>query len=235
MKSPARTLDRVPITPIARPEAAFQVVNMDCIGPIDPPSARGHRYALCVVDMNTRWPEVVCLKALTAKATCDALLQIFARLGVPETVCCDQGTNFTSKLTQELLKNLGACPRFSTPDHPQSNVLVERWNGTFKSMLVHIVQEHGRDWDKLVPFLLWAYREVPNETTGRSPFELIYGRIPAAPLSILQKTWTGDWVVPVSLATSAAEYLSDLREKLAEANARAGDNSSLAQRKYAGY
>ncbi|XP_042144967.1 uncharacterized protein LOC121835094 [Ixodes scapularis] len=206
---------------------------MDCIGPIDPPSARGHRYALCVVDVNTRWPEVVCLRTLTAKATCDALLEIFARLGVPEVVCSDQGTNFTAKVTQQLLSKLGACPRFSTPDHPQSNGLVERWNGTFKSMLFHIVREHGREWDKFVPFLLWAYREVPNVTTGKLPFELMYGRVLVGPLSILQKTWSGDWAFPDTLGVSAEEYLSRLRERLIEANARAEDSTTVEQCRYA--
>ncbi|GBN96521.1 hypothetical protein AVEN_249868-1 [Araneus ventricosus] len=46
--------DRVPITPVARPELPFQVVNIDIIGPIDPPSAKVHRYVLCLVDQHTR-------------------------------------------------------------------------------------------------------------------------------------------------------------------------------------
>lgn len=127
----------------------------------------------------------MCLKTLTAKATCDALLKIFARLGVLETVCSNQGTNFTAKVTQKLLSKLGPCPRFSTLDRPQSNGLDNCWNGTFKSMLFRIVREHGREWDKFVPFLLWAYREVPKVTTGKSPFELMYERVPVGPLSIL--------------------------------------------------
>lgn len=234
VKSPARQKDRVPITPLARPSAPFQTVNMDCIGPLDPPSARGHRYALCVVDLHTRWPEVVCLRSLTAKATCDALLQIFSRHGVPETICSDQGTNFTSRLTQETLQRLGATPRFSTPDHPQSNGLVERWNATFKRMLFHIVSEHGREWDRMIPFLLWAYREVPHATTGRSPFELMYGPVPHGPLSILEKAWSGDWVVPESLGIPAAEYLSRLRNSLKEASEQAARQSEATQREYVG-
>lgn len=165
VKSRPRVTDRVPIDPITRPDTPFQVVNMDCIGPIDPPSSRGHRYALCMVDHCTRWPEVVCLRSLTAK-------------GVPETICSDQRTNFTARLTQEFLARMGATPRFSTPEHPESNGLVERFNGTFKSMLFDVLQTYGRDWDRHVPFLLWAYREVPNATTKESPFELMYGRAP---------------------------------------------------------
>ncbi|GFS93809.1 integrase_H2C2 domain-containing protein [Trichonephila clavipes] len=45
--------DRSPITPVARPELPFQVVNMDLIGPIDPPSSKGHTYVLCLVDQHT--------------------------------------------------------------------------------------------------------------------------------------------------------------------------------------
>ena len=54
LRSRPTTLDRVPITPITRVDLPFQVLNMDCIGPIDPPSTQGHRYCLCIVDNCTR-------------------------------------------------------------------------------------------------------------------------------------------------------------------------------------
>lgn len=153
-----RTRDRVPITPLITPDVPFQTVVMNCIGPLDPASSRGHKYALCLVDVCTKWPEVVCIRSLTAKAVCDALVEIFARMGVPETVSSDQGTNFTAELTQELLRRLGSSPRFSTLEHPESKGLVERWNGTLKRMLRQVIAERGRGWDRLVPCLLWAYR-----------------------------------------------------------------------------
>ncbi|GFT80185.1 CCHC-type domain-containing protein [Trichonephila clavipes] len=43
------------------------VVNMDLIGPIDPPSSKGHKYILCLVDQHTRWGEAVPLTSLSAK------------------------------------------------------------------------------------------------------------------------------------------------------------------------
>ena len=97
--------DEVPITPIQRPESPWEMVNMDCIGPIEPKSASGKRYVLSVIDYATRWPEAVPLSALTAKATCDALLQIFTRTGIPKIIISDCGTNFTSELTCLLEKN----------------------------------------------------------------------------------------------------------------------------------
>ncbi|GFU61690.1 retrovirus-related Pol polyprotein from transposon opus [Trichonephila clavipes] len=48
-----RIKDQSSSTPVARPELPFQVVNMDLIGPIDPPSSKGHTYILCLVDPST--------------------------------------------------------------------------------------------------------------------------------------------------------------------------------------
>ncbi|GFX46857.1 retrovirus-related Pol polyprotein from transposon opus [Trichonephila clavipes] len=52
---------------------------MDLIGPIDPPSSKGHKYILCLVDQHTRWGEAVSLTSLSAKVTLEALLNIFSR------------------------------------------------------------------------------------------------------------------------------------------------------------
>jgi len=49
----ARMADRVPITPIVRPSVPFVMCHADCIGPLDPPSSKGHRYALCIIDSCT--------------------------------------------------------------------------------------------------------------------------------------------------------------------------------------
>ncbi|KAM7293792.1 uncharacterized protein ISCGN_023375 [Ixodes scapularis] len=154
IRSDRRRSRKVPITPFPRPEHPLQVVNVDVIGPIETPPARGHKYALCLVDLCTRWPDVVCLRSLTAKATCDALLEIFSRTGVPEMICSDQGTNFKSQLTQLMLERLGCSPSFSTPEHSESNGALERWNRLLKNMLFHIMEQDSRNWDKLVSFVL---------------------------------------------------------------------------------
>jgi len=135
------TTDRMPITPITKDQIPFQTLNMDCIGPLHPPSAHGHKYCLCIVDSCTRWPSVYLLKRLTAKAVCDSLLDLFVNIGVPKVIVSDCGTNFTSQLTQEMLRKLGCAPRFNTPGHPQASAMVERFNQTCKKMLHHVIQQ----------------------------------------------------------------------------------------------
>ncbi|GFX45183.1 retrovirus-related Pol polyprotein from transposon opus [Trichonephila clavipes] len=62
-----RIKDRSSSTPVARPELPFEVGNMDLIGPIDPPSLKGHKYILRLVDQHTRWGKAVPLTSLSAK------------------------------------------------------------------------------------------------------------------------------------------------------------------------
>src|SRR6218665_3225601 len=85
-------------------------------------------------------------------------------VGVPSVITSDQGTNFTSSLTKEVLKMFGVTPRFNTPGHPESSVVVERWNQTFKKMIHHVIIDNPRQWHKIIPFTVWAIREVPNAT-----------------------------------------------------------------------
>ena len=60
--------------------------------------------------------------------------------------------------------------------------------------------------------LLFAYRKVLNESTGFSPFELMYGRHVRGPLQILQKLWTGD--VNQEEVRTTYDYVINLRDKL---------------------
>ncbi|GFS64106.1 retrovirus-related Pol polyprotein from transposon 17.6 [Trichonephila clavipes] len=176
------------------------VAITDVIGPIQPPSGRGHKYVLCMMDQHTRWPEAVPLRSLKAKTACDSLLQIFPRTGIPSIIASDQGTNFKSALTQEFKKRIGSSPRFSCPGYPASNGLVERWNKVLKDMIHHVIREDPRSWDRQLPFLLFAYREVPNTTTGVSPFRLLYGREARGPLAILKSSWAGEIHLPTKIS-----------------------------------
>lgn len=152
---------------------------------------------------------------------------------MPEVICSDQGTNFTAELTQFMLEKLGSAQRFSTPEHPESNGVVERWNRVLKNMLSHVIKRDSRNWDKLVPFVLSAYREVPHDTTELAPFRMLYGINPTGPLAILQRTWAGDVSVPETLREEPAKYLRQLHDQLEVAAEVAGLTASVQQKNYA--
>ncbi|GFS96955.1 retrovirus-related Pol polyprotein from transposon 412 [Trichonephila clavipes] len=235
LRKPEKIGDRAPITPIVRPELPFEIVNIDVIGPIQPPSGRGHKYVLCMMDQHTRWPEALPLRSLTAKNACDSLLQIFSRTGIPSIIASDQGTNFKSALTQEFTKRIGSSPRFSCPGYPASNGLVERWNKVLKDMIHHVIREDPRSWDRQLPFLLFAYREVPNTTTGVSPFRLLYGREARGPLAILKSSWAIEIHLPTNISQSAADYLQEMKINMEKAAESASLTAAQKQKAYGDY
>ena len=88
---------------------------------------------------------------------------------------------------KEVSRLLSMKQLVTTPYHPMCNGLVERFNGTMKQMLKRMCADRPKDWDRYLPALLFAYREVPQESLGFSPFELLYGRTVRGPMSILKE------------------------------------------------
>ena len=161
---------------------------MDIVGPL-PKSKSGNRFVLVICNHATRYPEAIPLKQIDAERIAEELVQIFARVGVPQEILTDQGSNFTSQLLAELYQLLHIHPIRTTPYHPQTDGLVERFNQTLKTMLRKVATKEVRDWDKLIPYILFAYREVPQASTGFLPFELLYGRNVRGPLDVLRESW----------------------------------------------
>lgn len=78
--------------------------------------------------------------------------------------------------TMKELFKLGSTnhPR-TTAYHPQTNGLCERFNRTPADMLSQYVSTNHRDWDKFMPYVLFAYNSSASETSGYSRFFLLYG------------------------------------------------------------
>ena len=63
-----------------------------------------------------------------------------------------------------------------------------------------------------IVFLLFAYREAPQEATGFSPFELLYERTARGPVQILKELWTGE--TDGTEVKTSYPYVFELRECL---------------------
>ena len=100
----------------------------------------------------------------------------------------------------------------STPYHPICNGLVERWNGSLKSLLKRLCQDQPKQWHRLIKTVLFANREVSQESTGFSPFQLLYGHSVIGPETILKELWINE--VVVCEVKSSYEYVTELRVRL---------------------
>ena len=138
---------------------------------------KGNRYVLVIVDCFSRWTEACLLPNKTAVAVADALFWlIICRFGMLAVIHSDQGREFENNLMQELCLLLGVHKTRKTPYHPASDGLVERFNRTLLMLFAMLAGEHRDDWDDLLPAVMMAYRSSVHESTGFSPYRLMFGR-----------------------------------------------------------
>ena len=121
----------------------FRRVAVDLVGPIVPCSERGHRYILTVVDYATRYPEAEVLKGIDTVSVAEAMVSIFCHIGFPEEMLTDRGAQFLSEVMKEVNRLLSVKHLKTTAWHPMCNGLVERFNGTLKTILKRLSKTMG--------------------------------------------------------------------------------------------
>ena len=159
---------KAPLIPMPIISTPFERVGIDIVGPMNR-SRKGNRYLLTICDYATRYPEAIPLSNIRTSTVANALLTVFARVGLPEEIVHDQGTDIMSTVMQTICKKLQITQLKATAYHQQTNGVTERFHATLKNMM-------RNTWDELIPHFLFAYREVPSQSTGFAPFELLYGR-----------------------------------------------------------
>lgn len=173
-----------PLNPIEVKEP-FQQIGIDIVGPL-PITPRNNRYIVVATDYMTRWPEACPIQKANAAEVVDFIYdEIICRHGCPKIILSDRGTHFRNQLVDTLLEKLQVKHYLSTPYHPQTNGLVERFNKTLCESLAKLCNE-VTEWDLLIPSVLFAYRTAKQSTTKIEPFYLVYGRQAKLPISIEQ-------------------------------------------------
>ena len=144
-------------------EGPFKRIAMDIVGPL-PHSRSGNQYILVICDHATRHPETVPLHRTNAQHVAEELVELFSRVGVPSDILTDQANNFTSKLLAEVYNLLHIQTIRTSPYHSQT------YGDLIKlKVMLRKTAIKAKDWDKLLPYLLFSYREVPQASTGFSP------------------------------------------------------------------
>lgn len=155
------------------PPGRFSHVHLDIVGPL--PVSQGQSYLLTIVDRFTRWPEAYPLPDITTQSIVKEFITHYvSRFGVPDTITTDQGRQFESKFFNELLRTFGISRIRSSPYHPQSNGLVERFHRQLKASFKCL--DRTNEWCIKLPFILLALRNCHKEDLNSSPAELVYGQ-----------------------------------------------------------
>jgi transposase InsO family protein len=148
---------------------------------------------LVITDVFTKYAWAIPTRNQTAVTTARVLFdQFLVHYGFPRKLHSDQGRQFEGRLIHELCKLTGTSKSRTTPYHPMGNAVTERFNRTLISMLRTVSTERKADWKSCIPSLVHAYNSTVHDSTGHSPFFLMFGCKPRLPIDVLFQLGSSD-------------------------------------------
>lgn len=213
-KSKVQRHNKSPIGSFDEPSTRFEHIHIDLIGPL--PQSKGYSYCLTCIDRFSRWPEVMYLKDTKADTVAKSLYENWiCRFGVPLKITSDQGKQFECELFNELSKFLGFKHTRTTPYHPSSNGMIERFNRSLKTA---IRCRSNENWTDSVPTILLGLRTTLKEDIGLSSAELVYGSALNVP---------GQFFTNSSLKLSHSDFINNLKDKFRLLKPVSGTNHAV--------
>jgi len=170
---------------IPTPDSRFHQIHLDIIGPL--PEVRGYRYCLTLIDRFSRWPEAIPLPNIHAQTVAAAFVDNWvARYGTPAVITTNQGRQFEGGLFKALSNLLGSAKTRTSPYHPASNGLIERWHRTLKTAITCKGNAYG--WLDSLWIVLLGLRTSYKRDLKCSPAELLFGAPLRVPGEFLEDT-----------------------------------------------
>lgn len=193
-------------------------------------SKGGQENVLIVTDHFSRYAQAYPTRDQKAGTVARVLWKsFFCRFGFPAKLHADQGRNFESAIVKELCKCTGITKTHTTPYHPQGNGTTERFNRTLMNMLGTLQPHLKPRWHEHVDAMTHAYNCSQHDSTGYSPYYLMFGRHPRLPVDLMFGSSTTDQPCEYS------DYVQTLHDSLKQAYALANQTSQHAkeqQKKY---
>ncbi|QRW18200.1 Retrotransposable element Tf2 protein [Rhizoctonia solani] len=168
----------IALKPLEVPPYPFHTISYDFITGF--PKSNGHDAILVVIDSFSKFGHFIpTTKKVTSKGLADLFISHVWKLhGLPVKTISDRGTTFTGKFLRALYQRLGVKPAFSSAYHPESDGQTERVNQFIEFYLRSYVAANHSDWATWLPLAEYAYNNAKHSATGKTPFELVYGRNP---------------------------------------------------------
>ena len=140
---------------------------------------------LVITDHFTRYVQAFITTLKTAHTVAITLYEkYFVHYGWPEKLHSDQAGNFKSNLIAELCKIAQVQKVHTVPYHPEGNAQCERFNQTLLGMIGSLNLSEKHRWQDWVSTLTHAYNCTRCDSTGFSPYYLMFGHVPHLPIDI---------------------------------------------------
>ena len=119
-----------------------------------------YRFPFVAIDKFTKWPEVEPVRGIPARAVVKFIKGLVCRLGMPNRIITDNGTQFTSGIFKAYSDSLGTQICYASVAHPRSNGQAERANTEVLKVLTtksfNKLKTRGKGWVDGLPSVLWS-------------------------------------------------------------------------------
>uniref|UniRef100_A0A8C5HQZ8 Gypsy retrotransposon integrase-like protein 1 n=1 Tax=Gouania willdenowi TaxID=441366 RepID=A0A8C5HQZ8_GOUWI len=179
-------------------ERPFQRVAADILEL--PVTSGGNRYVLVVEDYFSKFVNLYAISDQRAATVAERLFKDYVlEHGVMETLHTDMGRQFESEVVKHLCCKLGVRKTHTTPYHPKSDGMVERFNRTLIDQLAKTLLSCEGEWDCFLSEVAFAYNTSVHSSTGFTPYFLTHGREARTPVDVLLGPSGQPYAGPVSL------------------------------------
>ena len=185
-----------------------------------PTTTDEYDHLIVAVDAATKYVILRQAKGESSTAAAETLMDIIRRFGRPREVTTDRGRAFMSNRFMAICKAFHIIFKPTAQGQPQADGMVERVNRTILDIAAFICKEDNTKWSDHVGEIEYAANTRSSSTTGYTPYELVYGRLPPGP------TYTDPTDPDVTRSTG--EQLRVLRRRIEVLQQLAHENQMLA-------
>ena len=163
------------LTPLPVASRPWKCISMDFITKL--PLSNNFDSILVVVDRFSKMTHFIpCSESINAENLAKLFIENIVRYhGLPDNIVSDRGPQFISTFWKTLLNLLHVSISLSSAAHPQTDGQTERMNQNLEQYLRCFVNYLQDDWSQILSYAEFAINNVPNSSTGKSPFEINYG------------------------------------------------------------
>ena len=163
----------------------LEIIHMDFLPIGSKKDPNKNINVLVVTDHFTRYAQAFITTSQTANVVAQTLYkEYFVHYGWPDKLHSDQASNFKSKVFPELGKIAQVQKIHTMPYNLKGNAQCEKFNQTLLNMIGTLEPADQAKWQQWVPTLTHTYNCTCCESTGFSPYYLMYGRLPHLPIDI---------------------------------------------------